>query len=88
MMPDGKTQKACAKMCLTSGQPAALWSNNQIQAVFGCSGKSTLANFAGEKVEVQGYWAGDSKSVKTLIPEKIRQGAGEWTDVVCQEMHM
>ncbi len=88
VMPEGNVQKSCAKMCLLGGQPAAIWSNNQIQAVFACGPKSTLANFAGEKVEVQGYWAGDGKSVKTLVPLKIRQGSGEWGDVVCQEMHM
>ncbi len=88
MMPDGKIKNSCAKLCLTTGQPAALWSNNQIRAVLACDPKTTLANFAGEKVEVQGFWAGDGKEVKTLVPTKIRQGAGEWKDVVCQEMHM
>ena len=36
MPPDGKIQKSCGKMCLMGGQPAAIWSNNQIQAVFAC----------------------------------------------------
>lgn len=87
MTPDGK-QTACAVMCLQGGQPAALFSGNEISAVFACNPRATLANYAAKNVEVQGFWAGDGKSVKTFVPTKIRQkGSGSWVDVNCATMH-
>lgn len=89
MMPDGQTAKGCATMCLKGGQPAALFSGDKIAAVFACSPRFTLADFAAQDVDVQGFWAGGSKdAVKTFVPEKIRaKGGSGWTDVACAEMH-
>lgn len=89
MMPDGKVQKDCATMCLKGGQPAALFSGGQITAVFACNPRTTLSEFAAQTVEVQGFWAGDGKDVKTFVPQKIRaKGSGSWKDVNCETMHM
>lgn len=87
MMPDGKTQPSCATMCLRGGQPAALFDGNGITAVFACNPRATLANYASQEVEVQGYWAGDGKDVNTFVPLKIRAGSGSWQDVNCATMH-
>lgn len=91
MMPDGKEQKDCATMCLKGGQPAALFNmkSQKIEAVFACNPKATLANFAAENVEVQGFWAAKNKEgLSTFVPEKIRKtGGGSWTDVDCATMH-
>ncbi len=88
MMPGGKINKGCAKMCLSGGQPAALFTDGKILATFACNPSATLADFAGENVEVQGFWAtGDDDGAKTFVPAKIRQGSGDWTDVNCETMH-
>ncbi|MFQ5789280.1 MAG: hypothetical protein ACE5JI_02275 [Acidobacteriota bacterium] len=87
MMPDGKTNKGCATMCLKGGQPAALFDGSQITAVFACNPRATLADYATQQVEVQGFWAGDGKEVKTFVPQKIRAGSGAWSDVDCATMH-
>ncbi len=88
MMPDGKVQKSCAVMCLKGGQPAALFSGRKIIAAFACNPRATLADFAAESVEVQGFWAGDGKDVKTFVPQKIRaKGSSAWQDVNCATMH-
>lgn len=86
-MPDGKVNPGCAAMCLKSGQPGGLFANGKIAAVFACSGGPTLSQYAAKKVELQGFWAGDGKDVKTFVPTKIREGAGAWQEVVCAEMH-
>lgn len=87
MMPDGKVNKDCATMCLKGGQPAALLNGGQITAVFACNPRATLADYAAQEVEVQGFWAGDGSDVKTFVPAKIRAGAGSWTNVDCATMH-
>lgn len=84
MMPDGKTQKDCAAMCLKGGQPAALFANNKVSAIFACNPRATLADFAAQNVEVQGFWAGAGA---TFIPTKIRKSGGSWADVNCETMH-
>lgn len=89
MMADGKMQKDCATMCLKGGQPAALFSAGKISAVFACNPRATLSEFAAQQVEVQGFWAGDGREVKTFVPQKIRaKGSGSWRDVNCETMHM
>lgn len=89
MLADGKMQKDCATMCLKGGQPAGLFANGKINAVFACNPRATLAEFAAENVEVQGFWGGDGKEVKTFVPLKIRaKGSGDWKDVNCETMHM
>lgn len=87
MMPDGNTQKSCATMCLMGGQPAALFADDKISAVFSCNPRATLAKFAAESVEVQGFWAGEGVDVKPFVPVKIRSGSGAWQDVDCATMH-
>ncbi len=85
--PDGP-KPGCATMCLKGGQPAALFANNAIKAVFGCNPKATLANYAAQDVEVMGFWAGGKKdSTKTFMPAKIRSEGGEWEEVNCATMH-
>jgi len=87
MMPDGNVQKSCATMCLQGGQPAALFAGNQITAVLACNPRPTLANYAAQNVEVQGFWAGAGSDVKPFVPMKIRSGSGSWQDVDCATMH-
>lgn len=85
MTPEG-TKRECATMCLRGGQPAALFASNDLKAVLACSPQFTLANFAAQDVEVQGFYAG-GKDVKTFVPQKIRAKGGSWEDVQCAEMH-
>ena len=86
MTPDGE-QKACATMCLKGGQPAALFDKGKITAVLACNPQATLAAYAAESVEISGFWAGDGKDVKSLVPAKIRSGGGDWQEVDCATMH-
>ncbi|HVS16126.1 MAG TPA: hypothetical protein VMV46_19585 [Thermoanaerobaculia bacterium] len=83
MMPDGNVQKDCAQMCLNTGQPAAVFNGSKISAVLACSGKHTLVGFAGESIDIEGFWATDG----IFVPEKIRKSGGSWSDVQCAEMH-
>lgn len=87
---DGKTIAGCARQCLKRGQPAALLdpTHRQIVAIFACAPAPTLAGYAGDTVEVQGYWAGKGGST-AFVPLKIkkRASAGPWVDVDCAEMH-
>lgn len=88
---DHKTPKgvmnSCAAMCLKGGQPAALWSDGKISAVFLANPTFTLHKYAHKNVEVQGFWGG-SKDVKTFFPQKIREaGSKEWVDVQTSAMH-
>lgn len=87
MVEGGKMQKECATMCLKSGQPAALFSGSTLTAVFSCDPRQSLAGYASQQVEVQGFWAGDGNDVKAFVPTKIRAGAGTWNDVACAEQH-
>jgi hypothetical protein len=85
MMEDGTMTKGCGAMCLGSGQPAGLFDGKTVSAVFACNPAMSLSALSGKDVEVQGFWAGGS--VKTFVPVKVRQGAGDWADVKCSEMH-
>jgi len=87
MMPDGNVQKSCATICLQGGQPAALFASNQVIAVLACNPRPTLASYAAQNVEVQGFWAGSGPDVKTFVPTKIRSSSGSWQDVDCANMH-
>ncbi len=87
MMPDGNVQKSCATMCLQGGQPAALFAGNQVTAVLACNPRNTLAQYAAQDVEVQGFWAGSGSDVKPFVPMKIRTGSGSWQEVDCANMH-
>jgi hypothetical protein len=87
MMADGNVQKSCATMCLQGGQPAALFASNRVTAVLACNPRPTLAKYAAQNVEVQGFWAGDGRDVKPFVPMKIRAGSGSWQDVDCATMH-
>lgn len=88
MTPDGE-KKACATMCLKGGQPAALFTGDRIEAVFACNPRATLADFAAEEVDVQGFWAGSSDdATRTFVPAKIRAaGSSSWQSVDCATMH-
>jgi hypothetical protein len=87
MMPDGNVMKSCATMCLQGGQPAALFAGNQVTAVLACNPRNTLAKYAAQNVEVQGFWAGAGSDVRPFVPTKIRAGSGSWQDVDCATMH-
>ena len=87
MMADGNMQKSCATMCLQGGQPAALFASNRVTAVLACNPRPTLARYAAQNVEVQGFWAGSGSDVKPFVPMKIRTGSGSWQDVDCATMH-
>ena len=87
MMPDGNVQKSCATMCLMGGQPAALFADNQITAVLACNPRATLAAYAAQSVELQGFWAGAGSDVKPFVPTRIRSGSGAWEDVDCATMN-
>ncbi len=87
MTPAGK-KTACATMCLKGGQPAGLFSGDQITAVFACNPRATLANYAAQDVKVKGFWAGSpDDGAKSFVPMKIRGSEGGWTDVDCATMH-
>lgn len=81
----------CATLCLKSGLPAALFdaSSETIMAVFACNPRPTLADYAVQEVEVQGFWsARQGDGLNTFVPEKIRPaGSTSWTDVNCGAMH-
>jgi hypothetical protein len=84
MMPGGKTAPGCATMCLKGGQPAALFDGEKISAVFACNPRATLANFAAQEVDVQGFWGPNN----TFVPEQIRaKGSADWSAVDCATMH-
>lgn len=87
MVEGGKMQKDCATMCLKGGQPAAVYTGTTLTAVLACDPRQTLARYASKQVELQGFWGGDNKDVKTFVPQKIREGSGNWTDVACAELH-
>ena len=88
MTPDGE-KTACATMCLKGGQPAGLFSGEQISAVLACNPRATLSDYAAQDVELQGFWAGGPNDAsKTFVPTKIRsQGDSGWKDVNCATMH-
>lgn len=87
MTPDG-AKPGCATMCLQGGQPAALFADNSIKAVFGCNPRATLSEYAAQDVEVMGFWAGGADdATKTFVPAKIRTDGGDWNDVNCATMH-
>ncbi len=103
MMEDGNIQKNCATLCLRGGQPAALFSDNKITAIFACNpggsgaSRSSLARFVAMEVEVQGYWADGAAQTGIFVPLRIRRGVlrardrygpgGGWRDVDCGIMH-
>lgn len=88
MTPDGE-KKACATMCLKSGQPAGVFKDGKVVATLLASASLNLYKFAAEDVEVQGWWAGKKQNdVKTFFPTKIRKkGSREWTEVMTAQMH-
>jgi len=82
MMEDGNLQKACATLCLMGGQPAALFSDNKITAVFACNPRGTgtaphqgytLAGNVAQDSEVEGYWLDDQAGTALFVPLKIRR---------------
>lgn len=84
--PDGP-KPGCATMCLKGGQPAALFSDGKIEAIFGCNPRETLANYAAKNVEVKGFWAGGKKD-NIFIPQQIAAaGSTDWEEVNCATMH-
>lgn len=87
MVEGGKMQKDCATMCLKGGQPAAVFNGSTLTAVLACDPRQSLAGYSSQQVELQGFWGGDSKDVKTFVPQKIRAGSGAWKDVACAEQH-
>ncbi len=82
MMEDGNLQKGCASLCLLGGQPAALFSDNRITAVFACNPRGsgaaphqgyTLAGNVAQASEVEGYWLDDRAETGLFVPLKIRR---------------
>ena len=82
MMEDGNLQKACATLCLMGGQPAALFSDNKITAVFACNPRGTgtaphqgytLAGNVAQDSEVEGYWLDNQAETGLFVPLKIRR---------------
>ncbi len=82
MMADGNLQKGCATLCLMGGQPAALFSDNKITAVFACNPRGTgtaphqgyvLAGNVAQDSEVQGYWVDGRAETGLFVPLKIRR---------------
>jgi len=83
MMADGNLQKGCASLCLLGGQPAALFSDNRITAVFACNPRGsgaaphqgyTLAGNVAQASEVEGYWVDGRAETGIFVPLKIRRG--------------
>ena len=84
VMPDGTTQENCAAMCLRGGQPAALFSDGKITAVFACNPRgggelkrvlphgnaAPITRSLSAPVEVEGLWAGEGTNV--FVPVRIR----------------
>lgn len=82
MMEDGNLQKGCATLCLLGGQPAALFFDNKITAVFACNPQGsgvaphqgyTLAGNVAQASEVEGYWLDDKAETGIFVPLKIRR---------------
>jgi len=82
MMSDGNLQKGCASLCLLGGQPAALFSDNRITAVFACNPRGsgaaphqgyTLAGNVAQASEVEGYWVDGRAETGIFVPLKIRR---------------
>ncbi len=82
MMEDGNLQKGCASLCLLGGQPAALFSDNKITAVFACNPQGsgaaphqgyTLAGNVAQASEVEGYWLDGNAETGLFVPLKIRR---------------
>ncbi len=82
MMEDGNLQKGCASLCLLGGQPAALFSDNKITAVFACNPRGsgaaphqgyTLAGNVAQASEVEGYWLDGNAETGLFVPLKIRR---------------
>ncbi len=82
MMADGNLQKGCATLCLMGGQPAALFADNKITAVFACNPQGsgvaphqgyTLAGNVAQASEVEGYWLDDKAETGLFVPLKIRR---------------
>ena len=82
MMADGNLQKGCATLCLLGGQPAALFSDNKITAVFACNPRGTgtaphkgytLAGNVAQDSEVEGYWVKDTTETGIFVPLRIRR---------------
>ncbi len=82
MMADGNLQKGCASLCLLGGQPAALFSDNRITAVFACNPRGsgaaphqgyTLAGNVAQASEVEGYWVDGRAETGIFVPLKIRR---------------
>ena len=78
----GKKAPNCARMCLKGGQPAGLFDGEKILAIFVCNPKPTLADFAAEQVEVQGYWTHRGEP-NAFFPQKIRRKDKPWQNVSC-----
>ncbi len=81
-MEDGNLQKGCATLCLLGGQPAALFSDNKITAVFACNPQGsgaaphqgyTLAGNVAQASEVEGYWLDGNAETGLFVPLKIRR---------------
>ena len=80
------TAAECARRCLKGGQPAALFDGESILAIFMCNARTTLADFAAEHVEIEGYWS--HKDARTFVPFKIRRHQeDEWQSVSCATMY-
>ncbi|MCP4404602.1 MAG: hypothetical protein GY801_45780 [bacterium] len=91
VMGDGSVMKGCAQMCLLGGLPAALFQDEKIQAVLACNPAPTLSKYAGEDVEVQGFWATTVKEdgAASFVPQQVQLLGSEdaWEAVVCELLH-
>jgi hypothetical protein len=90
IMEDGSIMKGCAEMCLLGGLPAGLFKDDKIMAVLACNPAPTLSKYAGEDVELQGFWATTVAvdGTASFVPQKIQAaGSDTWDDVVCELLH-
>lgn len=88
LSPEGVKPK-CAEMCLRGGQPAGLFVHGRIEAALACNPRLTLADYAAEEVELEGFWGGGRyDKMQSFVPLKIRRpGESDWTPVNCLTMH-
>jgi hypothetical protein len=91
IMEDGSVMPGCAEMCLLGGLPAGLFNDDKIQAVLACNPAPTLSKYAGEDVEIQGFWATtvNVDGTASFVPQQIQPlgSTDAWETVVCELLH-
>ncbi len=90
IMADGSVTKGCAEFCLLGGLPAGLFQDDKITAILACNPVTTLASYAGQDVELQGFWAtaAETEGTASFVPQQIRTDASsDWANVLCEPLH-